>query len=181
MSMTVSVTACSTTFSVVAADADEPTSDATVPPPATSTPATMSASFFRMAPPFHPGTASVWSCGVVRRNSVQRSAAEGGEELVQRRPDPVGRLHDTLEGRHRLIAVAGDQGHGLVFRADRPRIPETLQHGHRDRKSTRLNSSPLAYLVCRLLLEKKKNNLRPQSSIKQQIKTSKQNNATTTL
>src|ERR1041384_8728333 len=28
----------------------------------------------------------------------------------------------------------------------------------RDRKSTRLNSSPLAYLVCRLLLEKKKKN-----------------------
>src|SRR3712207_7350927 len=28
-----------------------------------------------------------------------------------------------------------------------------------DRKSTRLNSSPRQYLVCRLLLEKKKNNI----------------------
>src|SRR2546426_1738319 len=34
--------------------------------------------------------------------------------------------------------------------------PQTLQELARDRKSTRLNSS-LAYLVCRLLLEKKKN------------------------
>src|SRR3712207_8937269 len=30
-------------------------------------------------------------------------------------------------------------------------------HNHKDRKSTRLNSSQRQYLVCRLLLEKKKN------------------------
>src|SRR4029453_10952419 len=117
MSITVSVTECSTTLSVVAADADDPTSHATSPP------ATMSASFFRMAPPFHPGTRSVWSCEVVRRNSAQRLAAEGGEELVQRRSDPVRRLDDTLEGRHGLVAVAGDQGHGLVPRAGRAGLP----------------------------------------------------------
>src|SRR3712207_7108205 len=35
-----------------------------------------------------------------------------------------------------------------------PDLPKT----RRDRKSTRLNSSPRQYLVCRLLLEKKKSN-----------------------
>src|SRR5438445_5569117 len=35
-----------------------------------------------------------------------------------------------------------------------------------DRKSTRLNSSPRQYLVCRLLLEKKKNNVNRQHALR---------------
>src|SRR3712207_8833503 len=34
--------------------------------------------------------------------------------------------------------------------------PASIRQCHEDRKSTRLNSSPRQYLVCRLLLEKKK-------------------------
>src|SRR3712207_8518059 len=38
-----------------------------------------------------------------------------------------------------------------------PHAPTHLPPSSRDRKSTRLNSSQRQYLVCRLLLEKKKN------------------------
>src|ERR1051326_4903377 len=37
----------------------------------------------------------------------------------------------------------------------RARLREAIQFVRTDRKSTRLNSSPFLYLVCRLLLEKK--------------------------
>src|SRR5881396_1622106 len=130
MSITVSVTECSTTFSVVAADADDPINEATVPPPATSTPATMSASFFRMAPPSQLGRRQSRPgerCGATRRSG---SAAEGAEELVQGQLDPVGGLQDPLERRDRLVAVPGDQGHGLLLGSDRARLPKALQHGH---------------------------------------------------
>src|SRR3712207_8428688 len=51
----------------------------------------------------------------------------------------------------------GDDGVRLVNRDDREREDAAqVAHGAlQDRKSTRLNSSPRQYLVCRLLLEKK--------------------------
>src|SRR5210317_1799022 len=49
-------------------------------------------------------------------------------------------------------------GNGDVWFQPRVHMAETK---HRDRKSTRLNSSHIQNLVCRLLLEKKKYNRRP--------------------
>src|SRR3712207_7360681 len=58
------------------------------------------------------------------------------------------------------VAQVGDQG--LVEHAHDD-ADVGVQVPHRDRKSTRLNSSHRQYLVCRLLLEKKKkiNNISP--------------------
>src|SRR3712207_8049081 len=53
-------------------------------------------------------------------------------------------------GEPSLLPVRG------LRRRPRSRSPPSVRGGARDRKSTRLNSSHRQYLVCRLLLEKKK-------------------------
>src|SRR3712207_7320619 len=59
------------------------------------------------------------------------------------RADPAQRRHGQRRGEQR------ESGSGASQRE--------RHDGHEDRKSTRLNSSQRQYLVCRLLLEKKKN------------------------
>src|SRR3712207_6885687 len=75
-----------------------------------------------------------------------RSVVAVGRDLVEHRePGLVDGAHDGV-GR-RQPAVAPDQEELAAV--------EALAAVGQDRKSTRLNSSPRQYLVCRLLLEKK--------------------------
>src|SRR3712207_7009879 len=75
------------------------------------------------------------------------------------------RSHDDLAGLQHVAALGDLEGEVgvLLHEQDRrallvdlgDRLVDAL--GEEDRKSTRLNSSHAQYLVCRLLLEKKKN------------------------
>src|SRR3546814_3829315 len=76
-------------------------------------------------------------------DQAERLAAPDGQV------DAVGRLHQDA----RIAGHAAPEAAPRVVVLDqRPGFDE-----RRDRKSTRLNSSTNAHLVCRLLLEKKKN------------------------
>src|SRR3712207_8011470 len=68
------------------------------------------------------------------------------------RPDRGDRVDAAVEGQRRGLGEAALRALGLG--ADEQRTRVHLDRG--DRKSTRLNSQSRQYLVCRLLLEKKK-------------------------
>src|SRR3546814_6217408 len=90
--------------------------------------------------------------------------AGGGDGGIDR---PVGRHH----------AQSGVRSGGGVDIARRARTLRLLAQG-RDRKSTRLNSVTNAHLVCRLLLETKKNTLTPPTSSRARYPTQKPNSST---
>src|SRR3712207_7578818 len=62
-------------------------------------------------------------------------------------PDAAGRLGTSPEVLDHLVGRYGSEA----------RVVLAMIEADPDRKSTRLNSSPRQYLVCRLLLEKKQN------------------------
>src|SRR6059036_619592 len=64
--------------------------------------------------------------------------------------------YDTLSLHDALPIFSPAQRAGLRSIQAILRAPVAIDSGHPDRKSTRLNSVTVGYLVCRLLLEKKK-------------------------
>src|SRR5258705_3347416 len=83
-------------------------------------------------------------------------------------------LEDPLRPRavdldlHVRVGGLEQLGDPLRARQHEGRVPDDLAFLPGDRKSTRLNSRSLRHLVCRLLLEKKKNSIRRHTVCQQQ-------------
>src|SRR3546814_9489754 len=95
--------------------------------------------------------------------SLRNERAPSIPGLRQRQPDPRDRCRYRLPalgapgGRNRVHLAIPGSGPGRLDRLRLPaRVRERFPEARPDRKSTRLNSSTNAHLVCRLLLEKKK-------------------------
>src|SRR3546814_7064997 len=92
---------------------------------------------------------------------TDQAAGTAGMKLAER-PEPQPSINDVVVQVHAagFVNTELDWPSTWTDRLDRDRTPSIPGHELAgDRKSTRLNSVTNAHLVCRLLLEKKKNKI----------------------